>query len=531
VNDSSLASVTILPTASIALTSGVSTQTLCINNNITPFSYTIGNGAFGASITSGDLPLGVNPIFTAGVLTISGTALESGTFPFVVTTTGGCSFSSLSGVLVVSPDVRLIPTSPTSTTFQSACINELIDPITYRTENNPTSVSVTGLPPGITGVYAGGILTISGSSSVVATYPYVVTTVGGCGVDSLNGTITINPDVTITLVSPTQTASQTVCINNPILPITYLLGNGATGASLVAGTVPEGIQGSYNSITKTFTINGVTRESGTFTYIIRTLGGCGTASLTGTINVNPLPVINLPQDGYICVDPSGNPISDYTLTTNLSTSQYSFEWSDINGVIVGETGNSYLATVPGPYSVKVTNLTTNCYDIQNAMIVPSLAPSSATTTQTTYFEDNQEVVVSVQPPGEYLYQLDSGPFQANNYFLTFISGEHTITVKDKFGCGTAQTTFRIVNFPKFFTPNEDGYNDTWNIFEIADQTEAYIYIFDRFGKLIKQISTQGEGWDGKYNGAALPGDDYWFKVFYKENGQDKEFRSHFSLKR
>jgi valyl-tRNA synthetase len=531
VNDSSVASVTILPDASIVLTSGVSTQTLCINNNITPFSYTIGNGALGASITSGRLPLGVNPIFTAGVLTISGTALEAGTFNFVVSTTGGCSVSSLSGVLVVAPDVQLILTSAPITTFQSACINELIDPITYRTQNNPTNVTVTGLPTGITGTYLGGVLTISGSSSAVGSYPYVVTTVGGCGVDSLNGTITINPNVTIALLTPSTTTSQIVCINDPILPITYEVDNGATGASLVAGTVPVGIQGSFNAITKTFTINGVTRESGVFNYVITTSGGCGSASLTGRITVNPLPVINLPQDGFICVDAAGNPISDYTLTTNLSTTQYSFVWSDINGVIALQTGNSYTATIPGPYSVKVTNLSTGCDDIQTATIAPSLAPAQVFTSQTNYFDDDQIVTVQVNPVGEYLYQLDSGPFQTSNFFVGIPSGTHTVTVKDKYGCGTARTTFRIVNYPKFFTPNEDGYNDFWNIFEIADQPEASIYIFDRYGKLIKQIATQGTGWDGKYNGADLPSDDYWFKVFYKENGEDKEFRSHFSLKR
>jgi gliding motility-associated-like protein len=529
VNDSSVASVIILPTASIALTSGVSTQTLCINNNITPFSYTIGNGATGASITSGSLPLGVNLIFTAGVLTISGTALESGTFNFVVTTTGGCSFSSLSGVLDVRREVELILTSSPSTTFQSACINELIDPITYRTDNNPTSVTVTGLPTGITSNYSDGVLTISGSDSVVTTYPYVVTTVGGCGVASLNGTITINPNVTIALVS--STASQTVCINEAILPITYQVGNGVTAASLVDGSFPEGIQGNYNPTTKTFTINGVTRESGTFTYIIGTLGGCGTASVTGTITVDALPEINLEQNGYICVDPSGNPISDYTLTTNLSSSQYSFEWSDINGVIVGETDNSYLATVPGEYSVQVTDLATTCSNIANATIVPSLAPSLAFSSEPTYFDADQQVVITVEPPGEYLYQLDSGPFQTQNFFGALLSGSHIVTVKDKFGCGSVATDFKIINYPQFFTPNGDTYNDTWNIFEIADQTEAYIYIFDRYGKLIKQIAPKGEGWDGKFNGTDLPGDDYWFRLFYKENGQDKEFKSHFSLKR
>ena len=50
-------------------------------------------------------------------------------------------------------------------------------------------------------------------------------------------------------------------------------------------------------------------------------------------------------------------------------------------------------------------------------------------------------------------------------------------------------------------------------------------------KLIKQIRSEEEGWDGTYNGNLLPSTDYWFKVNYIENNQQKEFKSHFSLKR
>ena len=142
------------------------------------------------------------------------------------------------------------------------------------------------------------------------------------------------------------------------------------------------------------------------------------------------------------------------------------------------------------------------------------------------------VTIDVSPPGDYLYQLDTGLFQSDPFFTNLFSGHHTITVKDRFACGTATAEFRIVNYPHFFTPNDDGYNDTWNITEIAtDQPDAYIYIFDRYGKLLKEISVQGEGWDGKLNGLTLPSTDYWFKVFYRENGESKEFRSHFALKR
>jgi valyl-tRNA synthetase len=94
----------------------------------------------------------------------------------------------------------------------------------------------------------------------------------------------------------------------------------------------------------------------------------------------------------------------------------------------------------------------------------------------------------------------------------------------------------VIDYPNFFTPNGDGYHDTWNIIGLGSQEDAKIYIFDRYGKLIKQISSAGEGWDGTYNGNQLPADDYWFTVTYREMnaaGESvvKEFKSHFAMKR
>ena len=90
-----------------------------------------------------------------------------------------------------------------------------------------------------------------------------------------------------------------------------------------------------------------------------------------------------------------------------------------------------------------------------------------------------------------------------------------------------------MDYPKYFTPNNDGYNDTWNIWSLKNQPDTKIYIFDRFGKLIKQLSPAGEGWDGTFNGQPLPSTDYWFKADYidPKTGLTKEVRGHFSLKR
>ena len=82
-------------------------------------------------------------------------------------------------------------------------------------------------------------------------------------------------------------------------------------------------------------------------------------------------------------------------------------------------------------------------------------------------------------------------------------------------------------YPKFFTPNNDGYNDTWTIEFIYLAPNTGIRIFDRYGKFIKELRPD-TAWDGTYLGQQEPSSDYWFTVT-RLNG--KEVRGHFSLKR
>ena len=89
---------------------------------------------------------------------------------------------------------------------------------------------------------------------------------------------------------------------------------------------------------------------------------------------------------------------------------------------------------------------------------------------------------------------------------------------------------QIITYPNFFTPNGDGYNDFWNI-NLPTDYNGIIFIYDRYGKLLKQLNSQGPGWDGTFIGKPFPSTDYWFRVEYTENNIRKEFKSHFSLKR
>ena len=250
-----------------------------------------------------------------------------------------------------------------------------------------------------------------------------------------------------------------------------------------------------------------------------------------TVNVNPLP---LPQiiDGNICVNLATNAVSPFTLETHLSDNLYDFAWTH-NGQSVFGANSTLVASLAGIYSVVATNVNTNCKSLPTPAVVTESNPGMAfTTTQTLAFSDNATIIVDSVSGGVnvvYQYSLDNGPFQLDNFFENVTPGSHIITVTDNNGCTNLTKTVYVIGYPTYFTPNDDGIHDTWNIYGL-DAT-AKIFIFDRDGKLIKQISPTTVGWDGTFNGSPLPSTDYWFSVEYTEFSINKFFKSHFSLKR
>ena len=263
------------------------------------------------------------------------------------------------------------------------------------------------------------------------------------------------------------------------------------------------------------------------------LNGCSGASVTVRVYVNPLPEPVL-ADGTICVDTSGVTFQTYLLDTGLDAATYDFVWY-VDGVAQANSdAPTFTANVVGTYSVIVTNSTTNCVSAEEFAVVTATTPAdSFTTLVTDAFSNNATITVNVVGgTGTLLYQIDEGAFQSSNVFTGVSAGEHTVIVIDSEGCTFITQEVMIIDYPKFFTPNGDGHNDTWNISGL-NQTNAKLYIFDRYGKLIKQISATdaSDGWDGTYNGEQLPSTDYWFSLDYTENGAAKQFKAHFSMKR
>lgn len=262
-----------------------------------------------------------------------------------------------------------------------------------------------------------------------------------------------------------------------------------------------------------------------------------------TFTVHPLLNIDFP-DGVICVDPITNAVlQSYTMNTGLNPAVYTVEWY-LNTVLVN-TGPSYTATQAGIYTLHFIKLTPDigaaCNFNDTTVSVIQSSPAVANFSVSSEFDTNNTfITINITNGfGNYLYQLEypdgsTSAFQSSNVFTDLEPGEYFVNIYDTLGnCSPTRIgPIYIVNYPNYFTPNGDGVHDTWNIFDLAQQTDSIISIFDRYGKLLTQIYPSGIGWDGKYNGKDMPSTDYWFSVEYTTQSNNKAvFKSHFSLKR
>jgi len=323
------------------------------------------------------------------------------------------------------------------------------------------------------------------------------------------------------LLPATSTISTTYDVN-------YYTQSGGNTADLIDANTPRSIPaGASTPYTETIYVYATATDN---------INCFDEASFTITIH----PLLNFTvNDAIICVDPEtgiADP-SDYVLLeSGLDPSEFTVNWYLNNNLLF--TGPDYLAEEAGEYTVETimigVEIPPNCNYNPTTVTVLESSTATATYTITQDFQDTATITVNVtNGNGVYQYQLDDGPFQDSNEFHDVVSGDHIITIIDIYGnCGVFTLPVIVLKYPKFFTPNGDGINDTWNIASLANQSDAVINIFDRFGKFIIQIAPSGNGWDGTYNDSQLPSTDYWFVITYKgRNNEDKEFKANFSLKR
>ncbi len=258
--------------------------------------------------------------------------------------------------------------------------------------------------------------------------------------------------------------------------------------------------------------------------------------------VNPLSEFSVLSPQIVCT-------SDPTFTITLEPFEdnpnevfdYEWLWTSLDGDTTDQfISNDRTINVsnPGTYTITLTKTDGTGCSRSREIFVDASEQATITLDDVTIVDISENNSVTIDPTNLGMGNYDYALVEENSNFINYQNdpffdrvkpGFYTIYVRDPI-CGITTLNISVIGYSRFFTPNGDGSNDTWNIKGIDQNTQgnSTIYIYDRYGKLIKQLLTSSDGWNGTYNGQLMPTDDYWFKV-YLEDG--RTFMGHFTLKR
>lgn len=209
------------------------------------------------------------------------------------------------------------------------------------------------------------------------------------------------------------------------------------------------------------------------------------------------------------------------VTLSVASGFSSYLWS------TGATTNQITVTQTGNYSVTVTN-NLGCQKTKNFMVLDSERATITSVEISDFNGYNNSIQINFSGNGDYVFSLDGTNYQNSSFFTNVEPGVYTVYVKDKHGCGITPKQITVLDYPRFFTPNGDGNNDTWYIKNLQNVANTNISIFDRFGKLVYHFNEKQNGWNGKMNQYDSVATDYWFIVEFQNRPTVK---GHFSLKR
>lgn len=374
-----------------------------------------------------------------------------------------------------------------------------------------------------------GFQLISGASS--ATYQAVDSGLYRVQVATTNGTI----------ISEVQVGFNPSPITYPVADTSYCYTNGTIidltekDAEALGLQSPDSVLVSYhtsqleantgaNPLPKQYS-QGVGQE----TIYVRTTSlanpHCFDASQTFMLNAVQSPEPTFETAVVICENLGSVEIGE----TNPQAG-YSYLWD------TGEQTPSIVVSQEGEYGVTVANISGGavCENKITVTVTFSKSPAIAKV----HVEDmqlNNTVTIETATQGDYEFRLDDGDFQADATFEGVSPGVHMVTMRDVLGCGEVSEEIVVVGYLSTFTPNGDVLNETWQVEGLSALNTPIVTIYDRYGKLIKQMNEYDPGWDGSFNGKPLPSTDYWFKLSYLDDDGNRVYakylQSHFSLRR
>lgn len=255
---------------------------------------------------------------------------------------------------------------------------------------------------------------------------------------------------------------------------------------------------------------------------------CYDTSESFVLDAIETPELTFSEEVVICES-----IGSVQIGETIPNPGFTYQWSN------GEQTPTITVSEEGEYTLTATNSSSgsSCETSRTVTVSMSTVPSIADVSiDVQDLRTNNIVTIITEGNATNLeYRMDDGAYQSSNVFEGVAPGNHKVYLRDIYGCGEVEDDIVVVGFLTTFSPNGDVLNESWHIEGLSELNSPIVTIYDRYGKLIKQMTEFDAGWDGSLNGQPLPSTDYWFKLSYMdENGNRvnaKYLQSHFSLVR
>ena len=357
-------------------------------------------------------------------------------------------------------------------------------------------------------------------------------------------------------VSPSPTP-PVVSISNPVNNATFFANSSITinaTASTPAGTLTKveffsGTTKLGEDLTSPYSYNWNNVAAGSYSLTAKATNSLNAVATSSTVSIlvsiatNP-PVINITSPSDNSIFSAGSSISFSAIASDPNgtvarveffagalklgedlTSPYNFVWN-------AAPAGTYLVTARATDNQGITAND----EIQVFVNVQNSTPSAnAGEDITVQLPENSVVIkgsatdsdgiistynwIQVSGPDEASITQDSfGELRLSNLkegsyvFELTVTDNGNLTGKDQITITVAPSLLSLEQIPRYFTPNGDGIQDTWEWPSIEHFADSRLMIFNRFGQKVYESTSYQNDWDGTTDGKALQEDAYYYVI-------------------
>jgi gliding motility-associated-like protein len=319
---------------------------------------------------------------------------------------------------------------------------------------------------------------------------------------------------------------ETGCVT--VHPVTIALTNSLNMTSRSDTSICSGVSISANTSSNATTYswlptagvsnpaiaNPILTPASTTTYTVTGTTGSCTVSKTFTVTVQLPVTLSVHTDTTVCGNASFN--------ANTVSNATSFSWSPATGVSNPAIANPVLSPT-STTTYTVTARTGNCTNIKTFTVTVLPAVTVSAGPGSSILAGSSVTLQGSGSAGTYLWTPPTG-LSATNILNPVakpaVTTTYNLRITNTQGCSnSSNVTIEVLPYcikpMNAFTPNKDGFYDTWFITNGNCLKRATVLVYNRYGLKVFESQDYKNNWDGTYKGKPLPDGTYYYVINYE----------------